>query len=488
MKLGSRILALGCALMVGAAALAPLPAMAQEGKPNVVFILVDNVGWGSFGVYGGTTPTPRIDQLAGEGIRFNNYNVEAQCTPTRSAIMTGRYSVRSGTYTVPWPGQGHSGMAPWEYTSAKLFSDFGYATALYGKWHLGDDEGRLPTNQGFDEWWGIKNSWDEAGYTAWPLFKESGVEVPMIWEGKKGEPSKPVIPLDLKVRPIVDGQYIIPKTVEFIKRNAAEKKPFYVYVGYSEMHPPAIANPDFAGKSTKRGGLYADLLAEMDFRVGQVVDAVKEAGVEDNTIIVLSSDNGSGGALPQVGGSMQGPWRGDFMNTPFEGSMRVPAMVRWPGKVPAGVVTQEMLADVDWLPTLAGMIGASSLVPKDRPIDGIDASPFMLGKSDTTGRDSYMFFGIDGELMSVKWKIFKAIFRYTDNTQRPAIESPYIKPQFPMFFDLSSDPHEDNNLFYTDLTNGWLLAPIIRIIQQYQVSIRKYPNVKPGEEFTGYNN
>ena len=116
------------------------------------------------------------------------------------------------------PRSGGAGMAPWEYTIAKLLSDAGYATALYGKWHLGDTQGRLPTDQGYDEWWGIENSWDEAGYTAWPLFKESGMPVPMIWEGKKGQPSKPVMPLDLKVRPIVDGQYIIPKTIEYIKR------------------------------------------------------------------------------------------------------------------------------------------------------------------------------------------------------------------------------------------------------------------------------
>ena len=295
-------------LLVGALALTAGPAFAQEKKPNVVFILVDNVGWGNFGVYGGTTPTPRIDQLAGEGIRFNNYNVEVQCTPTRSAIHTGRYSVRSGTYTVPWPGQGPSGMSPWEYTIAKLFSDSGYATALYGKWHLGDIQGRLPTDQGYDEWWGIENTWDEASYTTWPLFKESGMAAPMIWEGKKGEPSKPVMPLDLNVRPIVDGKYIIPKTVEFIKRNAAAKKPFFVYVGYSEMHPPVIGNPDFVGKSTQRGGLFADVIAEMDYRVGQILDAVKEAGIDDNTIVILSSDNGGGGAVPQVGrGLRRGP-------------------------------------------------------------------------------------------------------------------------------------------------------------------------------------
>ena len=452
-------------------------------KPNIVFILADNVGWGNFEVYGGTIPTPRIDRLANEGIRFNNYNVECQCTPTRSAIHTGRYPVRSGTYAVPLPGQGEAGMAPWEYTIAELFSDAGYATALYGKWHLGDHQGRLPTDQGYDEWWGIENSWDEAGYTAWPLFKESGVPVPMIWEGKKGQPSTPVMPLDLKVRPIVDEKYIIPKTVEYIKRNAAAKKPFFVYVGYSEMHPPIIGNPDFVGKSTKRGGLWADVIGEMDYRVGQILDAVKDAGIDDNTIVILSSDNAGGGAVPQVGPGSNGPWRGDFPNTPFEGSMRVPAMIRWPGEVPAGVVTNEMLASVDWLPTLAGMVGASNLVPKDRPIDGVDASAFMLGKSEATGRDSYMFFGADGELMSIKWKIYKTIFRYTET---PALEKPYIKPQFPMIYALSSDPHEDNNLIYTDLTVGWILAPNFKLIDEYARSVKKYPNIKVGEDFKGY--
>ena len=461
--------------------------MANPAKPNIVFILVDNVGWGNFGVYGGTIPTPRIDRLANEGIRFNNYNVEAQCTPTRSALMTGRHPVRSGTFKVPYPGEGLSGLPPWEYTIAELLSDAGYATALYGKWHLGEDEGRLPNDQGFDEWWGYKNSVDEAGYTAWPLFKESGMPAPMIWEGKKGEPSRPVMPLDLNVRPILDGNYIIPKTVEYIKRNAAAKQPFFVYVGYTEMHPPVIGNPDFVGKSEQRGGLFADIIAEMDYRVGQVLDAVKAAGIDDNTIVILSSDNAGGGCFPQVGPGSNGPWRGDFMNTPFEGSMRVPAIIRGPGKIPAGVVTNEMLAAVDWLPTLAGMAGASELVPKDRPIDGIDASAFMLGKSDTSGRDSYLFFGPDGELMSVKWKIYKMILRYTDSTIHGAIQSGFITPQFPMLYDLSSDPHEDNNLFYTDMTCGWMGAPVFKLVGEYELSLKQYPNIKVGEDFKGYN-
>lgn len=454
-------------------------------KPNIVFILVDNVGWGDFSCYGGVTPTPRIDRLAKEGIRFNNYNVECQCTPSRGAIMTGRMPVRTGTYTVPLPGTGASGLAPWEYTIAKLFSDHGYATALYGKWHLGDVPGRMPCDQGFDESWGCLNTWDEAGYTAYPLFKESGMKPPMLWEGKKGEPAKPVMPLDLKVRPVVDEKYIIPKTIDFIKRQAAAKKPFFVYVGYSEMHPPVMANPEFDRKSVERGGVYSDIIGEMDYRVGQILDAIKEAGIDDNTIVVLTSDNGTGSSLPggEAAGGSSGPWRGDFFNCPFEGSYRTCGMIRWPGKVPAGVVTEQMLAATDWLPTLAGMAGASALVPKDRPIDGIDASAFMLGKSDTTGRDYFVFFGPDGELMSVKWKTYKVVFRYSDG-----FDKPIVKPQFPMVYDLSGDPHENWNLFATKMDIGWMLPPILRAVGQYEASLRKYPNIKPGEDFTGYKN
>ena len=127
------------------------------------------------------------------------------------------------------------------------------------------------------------------------------------------------------------------------------------------------------------------------------------------------------------------------------------------------------------------MVGASNLVPKDRPIDGIDTSAFMLGKNDATGRDTYMFFGPDGELMSVKWKIYKTILRYCEG-----VDKPIVKPEFPMTYDLSSDPHEDWNLFSTKLTNGWMFAPIFRNIIQYEMSVKKYPNIKPGEEFKGY--
>jgi arylsulfatase len=290
------------------------------------------------------------------------------------------------------------------------------------------------------------------------------------------------MPLDLNVRPIVDEKYIIPKTVDFIRRQAAAKKPFFVYVGYSEMHPPVMVNPNFVGKSTERGGVYADLMGEMDFHVGQVLDAIKEAGIDDNTIMIFTSDNGTLNSTgSSAGGGSNGPWRGDFFNTPFEGSYRTAGMIRWPAQIPAGVVSNEMLAAVDWLPTLAGMIGASNLVPKDRPINGVDASAFMLGKSNTTGRDSYMLFGPDGEPMSVKWQMYKLVVRYCEG-----IDKPIVKPQLPLIFDLSSDPHEDWNLMSLKMDLTWLAAPALQTVMQYEQSLEKYPNIKVGEDFKGY--
>lgn len=167
--------------------------------------------------------------------------------------------------------------------------------------------------------------------------------------------------------------------------------------------------------------------------------------------------------------------------------MRVPAIVRWPGHVPAGLVTEQMLAAVDWLPTLAALAGASNLVPNDRPIDGKDASAFVLGKSPTTGRNFYTFFGVDAELMSVKWQYYKLILRYVPGPDVEAINHGYVTLPLPMFFDLSSDPHEDYNLWTTTMTMGWVYGPIGEIIAGYEKSVQEYPNIKPGEEFKGYD-
>jgi arylsulfatase len=455
----------------------PGSTVAQQSRPNIVFILVDNTGWGDFSVYGGTVPTPRIDALAWEGMRLNNYTVEAQCTPSRAAIMTGRLPVRSGTSRVPLPGEGKSGLAPWEFTLGELFSGAGYATAVIGKWHLGEDEGRLPTDQGFDEWFGLKNSSDEAGYASYKLFREMGYPEPQMWEGVKGQPSKSAGVFDRPAKDRMDEQ-IAQRTAAYIKQQAAAKKPFFTYASFVHLHPPLGVHPDFAGKSG--GGMYADMLTEMDHRTGQILDALKEAGVADNTIVVFSSDNATAPLAGMAGGS-NGPWRGDFFNPPYEGSYRVPAVVRWSGHIPAGQVSQEMVSAVDWLPTLAALIGESPRVPTDRPIDGVNVADHLLGKSEKAGREAVLYFGLDGRLMSVKWKNFKVIFRKSNS-----INDPITDVQLPIVHDLLNDPGERWNLWETTMDMGWVLRPVTEQIVRFKQSVAKYPNVKTGEEFKGY--
>lgn len=465
--------------------------MADE-RPNIVFILCDNVGWGDFSCYGGSTPTPRIDKLAGDGIRFRNYTVEAQCTPTRSAILTGRQSVRSGTYRVPLPGQGEGGLAPWEYTIADLLSDEGYATSLWGKWHCGEKEGRLPTDQGFDEWWGYRNSVDEAGWTSYATFnaiaKAKGIQPPQLWEGTRGGKQKAVRELNLEVRPLLD-ELIVGKATDYIQRQAKavvvdhqRRKPFFTYIALSHMHPPEKVHPDFDQTDPSRSGSYADLLAEMDHRVGQIVDCVDEAGISDKTLIVFSSDNATDEApYPNFGGGSNGPFHGFFMTPPWEGSMRTAAMARWPGKIKSGVISDEMLSCHDWYKTFASLAGASKRVPTDRPMDGVDASGYLLGKSGTTGRETLLFFGPDGKIMSSKWHHIKAILRYCEGADQPIVQ-----PQFPMFFDLGSDPGEKYNLFHTKLDMGWMFSVALMPVAEFEESLAKYPNIEPGEEFAGY--
>jgi arylsulfatase len=226
-------------------------AQAQASRPNIVFILMDNLGYGELGVYGGGitrgAPTPRIDQLAAEGTRLTNFNVEAQCTPSRSAIMTGRFSIRSGTHSVPIGG-GLEGLTQWEVTIAELLSGAGYDTAAFGKWHLGSEQGRLPNDQGFDEWYGIPRTTDEAFWPSEPAAKAAGMPFMHIMEGRKGEKSRNLAIYDLDQRRLIDAE-ITRRTIDFMKRSVAAGKPFYAYVPFTLVHFPTLPNPSFAGKT-----------------------------------------------------------------------------------------------------------------------------------------------------------------------------------------------------------------------------------------------
>ena len=238
-------------------------------KPNIVFIMADNLGYGEPGCYGGGilrgAPTPRIDKLATQGIRLLNYSVESQCNPSRSAIMTGRFAMRSGTMRVN-RGGGPYGLTQWEITLAELLSAMGYATGHFGKWHLGNIDGRYPIDQGFDVWYGIPNSTSVSPWTASTGFDPKVAPVPHIMEGKKGEKSRNLEVYDLKQRRLIDTE-ITKRSIDFIKKNAEGGKPFYAYVPFTLVHYPTLPHPDFAGKTGN--GEFADSLAEMDHQIGR---------------------------------------------------------------------------------------------------------------------------------------------------------------------------------------------------------------------------
>jgi len=442
--------------------------VAVAGKPNIVFILMDNLGYGELGCYGGGilrgAPTPRIDALASEGTRLLNFNVEAQCTPSRSAIMTGRYSIRSGTHSVPMGG-GLDGLTQWEVTIAKTLSGAGYATAHFGKWHLGSEDGRLPIDQGFDEWYGIPRTTDEAFWPSEPAAKAAGVSYMHVMEGRKGGKSRKGPVYDLKQRTLIDTE-ITRRTIDFMKRSVQSGKPFYVYVPFTLMHFPTTPHARFAG--TTGFGDFPDALAEMDAHVGEILDAIDDLHIRDDTIVVFTSDNGPEATHPWQGSS--GPWRGYYF-THMEGSLRVPFIIRWPGRIPAGRISNEIVHEVDTFTTLARIAGAS--VPDDRPIDGVDQTGFLTGKSDTSNREGFPIFVAD-RLEAVKWKNWKVVFY---DEQRDWWTPP-LKLGSPKAFDLITDPKEEYPA--TGLTQSWLAGPAMKLVTELEQSLKKYPPIAPG--------
>src|SRR5207249_2561145 len=208
--------------------------------PNIVLILADNLGWGELGCYGGGmlrgAPTPRIDQLASEGLRFLNFNVESDCVPTRSALMTGRHPIRTGALQ-SIPAGLPQGIIPWEVTIAQLLSGCGYATGMYGKWHLGDTQGRYPNDRGFDEWYGIPRTTNETMFAGAPGFDPSVVTLPSVMEGRRGEPARDVEPYDLEMRRRIDS-VLVRRAIDFMRRQTEAKKPFLAYVPLTQLHFP----------------------------------------------------------------------------------------------------------------------------------------------------------------------------------------------------------------------------------------------------------
>jgi arylsulfatase A-like enzyme len=346
----------------------------QQSKPNVVFILADNVGYGDLGAYGGGelrgAPTPRIDQLAAEGLRLTQYLVEPGCTPSRAALMTGQYSIRNGLSLILVPGS-PSTLSQRAFTMGELFKGAGYSTAIFGKWHLGSEPQSLPTAHGFDEFYGIPPdiSWDSATYVDTMILTHA-MDVPpgellekgpQIVEAVAGGPLRTVKPYTREVRAEIDTE-LVAKSIEFMRRQKAAGKRFFLYLPFSMGHFPNLPSKQFAGKS--QIGQYGDKLMEGDHHVGQIVDELKELGLDDSTLVVFASDNGPQGetaremgnqGTPDMGNS--GPFRGELGEV-TEGSVRTAAIIRWRGKVQPGSTSYAMFSIMDFFPTFANLIGA----------------------------------------------------------------------------------------------------------------------------------
>lgn len=394
---------------------------ATELKPNIIIIFNDDQGYQDLGCYGSPNiKTPRVDQLAKEGMRFtDHYAASSVCSASRASLLTGCYPQRVGVNGVFFPNT-EGGLDPKHITIAEILKTNGYATAAVGKWHLGDKPQFLPTNQGFDSYYGIPYSNDmypakEMKYADNCAFREDYTQVRIddIFRKSLNENNpkelKNKVPLmrNIECVEFPCDQTTITKryaeeSLQFIKENAALKKPFFLYLANTMPHTPIFTSPEFKGRSKQ--GLYGDSIEEIDFFTGKILDQLKELGIEKNTIVIFTSDNGpwltegknnSGSALPLFEGKF----------TSFDGGMRVPFIIRWPKKIPAGEICTELTSTIDILPTLAKITGAKF---PETELDGKNIANLWEGKKGAKTPHNNYFLVFEGEAVrSGDWKYHK---------------------------------------------------------------------------------
>ena len=385
-------------------------------KPNIVIVFTDDQGYGDLGCYGSETiRTPRIDQLAREGTRFTSFYAQVVCGPSRSALLTGRYPVRSGGWSMPAS----------EITLGELLQQAGYTTGCIGKWDVSNRAAipeRMPNAQGFDYYWGTLGANDNAQV----VFHENNEQV-----GRSKEMAS-------LTRIYTD------KGIEFLETN--KDQPCFLYLAHTMVHSVIDASPKFKGES--QGGLYGDTVEELDYHNGRLLDAIDELGLHDNTIVIFTTDNGPWNNFQEVlrrrhNGAIawgsSGPLR-EGKGSTYEGGIRVPCIVRWPGHVPQDRVSDSIFSTLDFMPTFATLAGFEA--PTDRILDGVDQTELLLGNNQTGARDSFFYF-CRNELHGMrqgKWKLIlpnrKTFYGYVDDRGSAGIE----------LYDLNSDMGETTNV------------------------------------------
>ncbi|MXW35724.1 MAG: sulfatase [Acidobacteria bacterium] len=433
-----RLAALGAAAGVAAAALGPPERLAaQSPPPNIVIIFADDLGYGDLGAYGHPTiRTPHLDRMAAEGQRWTSFYSQAPvCSPSRAALLTGRIHLRSGMFgrrQGVFFQDSHHGLPAAEITLAEALKEVGYATGIVGKWHLGHQPAYRPLRHGFDSWFGIPYSND------------------MDWRVPPGRDARRAAILDPSIEywhvPLMRNDEVLERPADqtTITRRYAEEavrfirehrdRPFFLYVPHTMPHVPLFRSEAFAGRS--RAGRYGDVIEEIDWGVGRILDTLREEGLAERTLVVFSSDNGPWLSYRQHGGSAGMLRQGK--GTTWEGGMRVPGIFWWPGTIPPGVI-RDIGATTDLFTTVVPLAGGT--VPDDRPLDGVDLSPVLLGRG-SSPRDWMAFYRM-GELYAYRRGPYK-VHLVTEG--RYGLGSARATHDPPLLFHLGDDPGEKYDL------------------------------------------
>jgi arylsulfatase A-like enzyme len=410
-------MAVGGAAATAAMPAAVLPAAGQR-PPNFVFLFADDLGYADLGCYGSDKiATPNLDRMAAEGIRFNDfYTGEPVCTPTRAALMTGCYPKRVGLHRHVLFPTSKTGLNPSEITVARLLKDQGYATMCIGKWHLGHHPEFLPTRHGFDAYYGIPYSNDMPTPTP-----DGGKGVVLLRDEKVIE--HPTDQATLTERYTAEA-------VKFITAN--RNRPFFLYLPHTFPHEPLYVSARFKGKS--KGGLFGDVVECIDWSCGEILAAIRQAGIDEQTLVIFTSDNGPAGhPAPPLRGGKGSTW---------EGGMRVPFIARWPGKVPAGAACAEQASVMDILPTFARLAGAR--LPTDRVIDGKDIGPLVSGRPGARSpHEAFFYYSAYGDLSAVRSGQWKLHIKTPASRASAKEKEP---PAVPGLYDMAADVGEQTNV------------------------------------------